>query len=212
MIRFSREKVLLLHQLLTEETGGSVGRARNNPVNLVNLVQNSSRRSNDRQMSLLPKQIAWTEPWSVEYVKERLRQCRKELPSPWRMAAYCVVLPTVVMSVAKAFLPTLEWSRVLRVILGLPVAFITLPFLISVFPTCIHIFASGVTFQVGNTCSHIDIKNIAALSSRRMMAEGTLLFMRQIPREFPMNDALAPAEKRDETGNRDGTGHYRIPL
>ena len=25
MIRFSREKVLLLHQLLAEETGGSVG-------------------------------------------------------------------------------------------------------------------------------------------------------------------------------------------
>ena len=115
-------------------------------------------------MSPFPKQIAWTEPWSVEYVKERLRQCRKELPSLWRMAAYCVVLPTVVMFVAKAFLPTLEWSRVLRVILGLPVAFITLPFLISVFPTCIHIFASGVTFQVGNASSHIAMKNITALS------------------------------------------------
>ncbi len=39
-----------------------------------------------------------------------------------------------------------------------------IPFLTSVFPTCIHILASGITFQVGNTCSHIDIKNIAALS------------------------------------------------
>ena len=115
-------------------------------------------------MSLLPKQIAWTEPWSVEYVKEQVRQCRKELPSPWRMAAYCVVLPTVVMSAAKAFLPTLEWGTVLRVILVLPAAFFAIPFLTSVFPTCIHILASGITFQVGNTCSHIDIKNIAALS------------------------------------------------
>ena len=115
-------------------------------------------------MSLLPKQIMWTEPWSVEYVKERLRQCRKELPSTWRMAAYCVVLPTVVMSVAKAFLPTLEWGTVLRVILVLPAAFFAFPFLISVFPTCIHIFASGVAFQVGNICSRIDMKDIVTLS------------------------------------------------
>jgi hypothetical protein len=46
----------------------------------------------------------------------------------------------------------------------LPAAFFVFPFLISVFPTCIHILASGITFQVGNTCSHIDIKSIAALS------------------------------------------------
>ena len=80
------------------------------------------------------------------------------------MAAYCVVLPTVVMFVAKAFLPTLEWSTVLRVVLVLPAAFFAFPFLISVVPTCIHIFASGVMFQVGNAGSHIDIKNITALS------------------------------------------------
>ena len=150
-------------------------------------------------MSLFPKQIAWTEPWSVEYVKERLRQCRKELPSPWRMTAYCVVLPTVVMFVAKAFLPTLEWSTVLRVVLVLPAAFIAFPFLISVFPTCIHISASGVMFQYGNTCSHIDIKNITALSFETHDGKRYLIVHATSPKGIPYERrALLPTRNVTE--------------
>lgn len=114
-------------------------------------------------MSLFPKQIAWTEPWGVEYAKEQLRLFKKEMPPFWRMAVYCIVLPIAVMSVAKAFLPTLGWGIVFRGILA-PGAIVLCMLVIAICPQSIHIFASGVMFQRGNAFSRINIANITAFS------------------------------------------------
>ena len=115
-------------------------------------------------MNLLPRQIVWSEPWSLEYAKGQVRQLWKAMPSLWRMMIYCVVLPIVVMVVAKVFLPTLEWRVVGTVVLGSVLMFMVMPFVVAVCPVVVHVLKSGIMFQVGSGGSRIDVKYITALS------------------------------------------------
>ena len=60
------------------------------------------------------------------------------MPSLWRMMIYCVVLPIVVMVVAKVFLPTLEWRVVGKVVLGSVLMFMVMPFVVAVCPVVVQ--------------------------------------------------------------------------
>ena len=115
-------------------------------------------------MGLFPKQVAWTEPWSRECFKEKFRECAEALPSVWRLVLWVVVLPAVVLGVAKVFLQTIEWTQVLWIVLGFPALLLFLVFMIAACPVTVHVMAEGVVFQVGNVCARVDAKNITSIS------------------------------------------------
>ena len=113
-------------------------------------------------MSLFPRKIAWVEPWSIEYAEERLCLLRKEMPPPWRMAIYCIVLPAVAVLLARLALPSVNISLV--PVLCASSLFMILPFFTAVFPDTIHITPSGIFFQCGSGGSLIKVEDITSLS------------------------------------------------
>ena len=153
----------------------------------------------DRAMGLFPKQVAWSEPWSWEDFKEKFRQGVKELPSLWRLVLWVVVLPTVVLGVAKAFLQTIEWIQVLGVVLGFPVFLLLLVFMLAACPVTVHVLAAGIMFQVGSSAFRIDVKNITSISFETHGGRRYFVVRAKTPRGVPFERrALLPKKKVTE--------------
>lgn len=150
-------------------------------------------------MGLFPKQVAWTEPWSWDCFKEKSREYAKELPSVWRLALWVVVLPTVVLGVAKVFLQTIEWTQVLWIVLGFPIFLLLLVFMLAACPVSVHVLAEGIVFQVGNVCARVDAKNITSISFETDAGKRYFVVRAKTPRGVPFERrALLPKKKVTE--------------
>ena len=150
-------------------------------------------------MGLFPKQVAWSEPWSWECFKEKFRECAEELPPMWRLALWVVVLPAVVLGVAKAVLPTFEWAQVLLGVLAFPVFLLLLVFMIAACPVTVHVLAEGIVFQVGNVCARVDAKNITSISFETHEGKRYFVVRAKTPKGVPFERrALLPKKKVTE--------------
>lgn len=118
-------------------------------------------------MSLLPRKISWTEPWDWEVRKERIRQCHKALPPLWRIGVYSLIVFGVLVA-ARIIYPEarelLTWGQI---VFAAVTSFIVFPVLLPVIyvaPYVCHVTEKGVFFQLGNSGSRIDVKDITSLS------------------------------------------------
>ena len=150
-------------------------------------------------MGLFPKQVAWSEPWSWECFKEKFRECAEALPSVWRLVLWVVVLPAVVLGVAKVFLQTIEWTQVLWIVLGFPALLLFLVFMIAACPVTVHVLAEGIVFQMGHICARVDAKNITSISFETHEGKRYFVVRAKTPRGVPFERrALLPKKKVTE--------------
>lgn len=152
-------------------------------------------------MGLFPEQVAWTEPWSFEYAKERWRQCAKELPSLWRVALWLIVLPAVAIAAIEMFLsvPAIERFHVGKYVLGMTGLLVAWPFVMAACPVRVHVLAKGVFFQVGNGGARIDAKNITSVSFETHAGKRYFCVRAKTPKGVPFERrALMPKKKVTE--------------
>ena len=153
-------------------------------------------------MSLFPKKIAWTEPWSLEEAKARLAQARKELPPLWRMIFYTVGLPVLIGVGFVAFCPAVEAAELRLVAIGVAgssfvsvVVFAVLYFSVML-PMYVCVSSDGVYFAGSFT---IAAKNITALSFETRNGKRYFVVRAKTRNDVPYERrALLPAKKVTE--------------
>ena len=118
-------------------------------------------------MSLLPRKISWTEPWDWKVRKERIRQCHKALPPLWRIGVYSLIVFGVLFA-ARIIYPgareSLTWGRIVFTATTTFVFFSVILPALYILPYVFHVTEKGVFFQLGNSGSRIDVKDIISLS------------------------------------------------
>ena len=153
-------------------------------------------------MSLFPRRITWTEPWSLEDAKARLAQARKEFPPLWRMIFYTVGLFVLAGVGFVAFFPAVEAAELRIVAIGLAgssimsVVLVALILFSVMLPTEVRIFADTVCF-VGY--SRIAAKDITALSFETRDGKRYFVVRAKTSNGVPYERrALLPAKKVTE--------------
>jgi len=118
-------------------------------------------------MNLLPRRISWTEPWDWGVRKERILQLYRELPPLWRMGVYSLIVFGV-LAAARIIYPEaqelLTWKRIVYTSILIFAFFSMLLPALYMLPCTFHVTEKGVLFQLGNTGSRIDVKDIISLS------------------------------------------------
>ena len=118
-------------------------------------------------MGLFGPQLQWQAPWSRAWAKSSLLELKREMPSLWRMIAYCVVIPVAACVAVRLWLPetaeTLTWGRIALTPIGCTALFVVMPIVIAICPRAITLRKNGICFSQGNSVFFIKAEQIQSL-------------------------------------------------